>query len=305
MSTAIQIIEKTFQNKPIPIVQMNGEKHVVAQLYGKRLGYSSDGAKFTKTISTGAWCTRMHEGKHYVWIENEQLADLKALLKQSPCEGLRIPANVNRLMLLTRIGFFKATTLSSKPACDAFVDWACEEVFPSIDDTGAYVAPGAQLPTKPKAPDSLPEQTEFRRQMQVAFVMNRQARQDGTIHDVEAEKNAKQIIQALYANAADLVTGKPILATASTSQSASRSALKGPKYQFSAADIERFYGIPETTVGRLASVLGLKNDPRCCGSKTVKYLKNGQWHNTGKTLYTHLGVARVVKAKMNAVRGKH
>lgn len=73
-----------------------------------------------------------------------KLADKhKRDLAASEVIGITDNQKITRLLAISEAGFYKLAFTSRKPEAEAFTDWVCEVVIPSIRATGTYKSPKA------------------------------------------------------------------------------------------------------------------------------------------------------------------
>lgn len=182
-----------------------------------------------------------------------QLVDLQALTTN---EGVSINHLQNQANFITEANLYKCIFQSRKPEAEAFQDWVCEEVLPSIRKTGGYIASSAEdTPEEIMARAFIIAQDTIKRKDErIALQQQTIDRQQGVI-SIQAEQLEDQ--------SKELESHKPILEI--------YDRLANTKGLLRARDVAALFGMSSITFNRTLAGLG------------VQYKQGGTWF-----LYAHL-----------------
>jgi hypothetical protein len=130
----IQCLTRDFEGEPLPFFTYNGQLATVLRQLGRRFGYARDGERLVTNVME-EWASEFQEGKHWVRVEGDDLAALKAL-DGLPTSG--VGSRAPQVVLLLEPGIHLVLLKTQKPIGIRLRAFLAEEVMPALLRTGKY-----------------------------------------------------------------------------------------------------------------------------------------------------------------------
>jgi len=255
---ALTKVVNEFEGAPLSTIIYRGKPHWGAREVGAALGYSRGGKRLATRI-TGAWSEELAEGRDYVVVTGEDLAELKRLLELGTREvpsrsgdssTKRVGKRAPNLLLLTESGLHLVLQKTTMPAGVRLRRFLANEVLPQLARTGKY---------DPEAPEALPapqQPTKTPAELRLAW-----AREDRLRRQLE-HRALRQLVTSLKAREdvpGELVATYEVKATEAALGRELPELLPAvlPGWQ-SPTQIAEALGVTPNRVGRVITALGLR-----------------------------------------------
>lgn len=137
----ITCLSRSFEGEPLPFFTYQGQLATPLKALGRRLGYARNGERLVQHV-THEWAAEFEEGKHWVRLRGEQLADFKAASALATDSVARQSPN---LILLLEAGIHLVLLKTCRPIGVRLRDFLATEVMPQLLRSGQYT--GAPAPT--------------------------------------------------------------------------------------------------------------------------------------------------------------
>mgnify|MGYP001575531424 CR=1 FL=1 len=157
---ALRVLCRVFEGNPFNTLLWRGEPVWICVHVGRWLEYSDNGNRLARKI-LGEWSGEFQDGQHYHVLSGPALSEFKEFLSKigqsddSPDRAVVEVGEmlrVNRLLLLTELGFYKVCMKSGKPVGSRLMDFAAGMLREYRTGGALVVAPApAPLPFDPTA----------------------------------------------------------------------------------------------------------------------------------------------------------
>lgn len=191
MSDKLQVITRTFNDKPITTLVYQGRPCWIAREVAIAIGYA-DPRSFISRI-TGEWASEMHEEKHFSVIFGKDLKALRNVVTSGVTSGVMsqdiLPARAPSVLVLFEAGMHMALLKTDKPRGTELRKVLSDEVLPQLARDGRY------LPEREVTPQGVMVESEYAKRMRELDVEERRLALDWAEFEArERDRKSKALL---------------------------------------------------------------------------------------------------------------